>query len=122
MPLARLLLVLLILLQSGLAGLRAHAHPDCAAHAVPHAHTGHLLDLLGAPDDDADGEGDHDADALDLSAALPPAPTVDTAAAGDLTPPPAGLFVEAPAVRVPADPPPLASGRPRHLTFCVLTI
>jgi hypothetical protein len=123
MPLARLLLVLLILLQSGLAAARVHAHVGCDAHtASPHVHTGHLLDLFDAPDHDEDEDGG--TDAIDLSAALAPAaPAADMTAPVDLGLVPAVLLTEPSAFRAPAEKPPRpTSGLPRHRAFCVLII
>ena len=75
MPHCRLLLVAIVLLQAGLAAARVHSHPGCdAPAALPHVHTCQLIDLFDAPGHDRDEESDHDADRIDLSDALAPAP------------------------------------------------
>jgi len=126
MPNCRLLLVLLVLLQAGLAALRVHAHPDCDTHtATPHVHACQLLDIFGAPDHDHDEESDHDADLIDLSDALAPASPAADLTAVDFAPATAGVMVEAFAGRTTSvGLPPATAGPPRplYLTFCTLTI
>lgn len=124
-PALRLLLILVVLLQSGLAAARVHAHPDCHTHTTPHVHTGDLIDLF-APDHDHDHDGDeHDADAVDLSDALAPAQPAADLTAVALAPASADVWAEAVTVGAfPVGLPPATAGpsRPLYLTFCQLTI
>jgi hypothetical protein len=130
-PPARLL-ILLVLLQSGVAAGHAHDHHGHAAGpghpGVPHAHARHLLDLLpfdAGDEDDHDTNGGHDEDALYLPALtvagwlpaadavgldLPPAsPDPVPAGVADTLPFPLGL------------PPPTAGPPPPlYLTLCCL--
>lgn len=120
----RLFLVSVVLLQSGLAAARVHAHSDCHTHTTaPHVHTGDLIDLF-APDHEHDGD-EHDADAIDLSDALAPAQPVADLTAVALAPASADLRAEAVATRAfPIGLPHTTAGpsRPLYLTFCTLTI
>ena len=125
MTIRRLLPVFLVLLQSGLVAAHAHAHPHLANHAqTPHLHIHDLLALIVPVQAD---EGDHDADAVDLSdvtvSAAPP-PAVDAVASdaipADLRP----AFAGSVEPLFPVGLPPATAGprRPRYLTFCTLTI
>ena len=127
MRLCRLFLVILVLLQSGLAVGHVHAHPGRAAHTkTPHLHACELLELFTpASHHEHDGEEDHDADAVDLSnvivSAAPPAPEL----LGDLVSVEFGAALEAPADHpLPLGLPPSTAGpqRPLYLVLCTLTI
>ncbi len=128
MMLRRLLPVLLVLLQSGLAAGRAHhGEPGCAE--APQFHASAILDHLAPEDQDSDEhqDADHDSDAIDLSGVMvsttPPVLSADAFALAplcgvatadrftDATPTPLGL-------------PPATAGpsTPRYITFCTLTI
>ena len=127
MRLRRLLSVLLVLLQSGLAAAHAHAHPGHDAHTeAPHLHACELLERFTPAHHHDEGEGEHDADAVDLSdvivSAAPPAPEL---VAVDLTPVEHSAAFEATADHpFPLGLPPSTAGpqRPLYLTFCTLTI
>lgn len=130
MTIRRLIPVLLVLLQSGLAAGHAHAHPDLAGHSdAPHLHAPDLLDLFLPDHADHDHDGDdHDADAVDLSdltVAPAPPPVFDTIAC-DLAPVDAGLSVAGcfgpPPAPLGLPPPTAGPSTPRYITFCTLTI
>jgi len=126
MTLRRLLPVLLVLLQSGLAAGRAREPGSADA---PHFHAGALLDTFTPEGGDSDEhkDADHDADAVDLSGGMastaPPvagtdamalAPLCFAAAADRFTDAPPALLGLPPATAGPPD--------PRYITFCTLTI
>lgn len=127
MRLRRLFPVFLVLLQSGLAAAHAHAHTDRLTHTdVPHLHMCELVELFTATDHEHAGEGDHDADAVDLSDVITPAaPPAPELAAVDRAPVEASAAVEVTAEHpFPLGLPPSTAG-PRHplyLTLCTLTI
>ncbi|MBN9120107.1 MAG: hypothetical protein J0I06_13235 [Planctomycetes bacterium] len=120
MPICRLFLVILVLLQSGLAVGHAHActHPGRTVRTQnPHIHACELADLFAATD--------HDADAVDLSDVPAPAPPAPGAAALDLGPVEIVAVLEVPADHsFPVGLPPSTAGpqRPLYLVLCTLTI
>lgn len=125
----RLLPVFLVLLQSGLTAARAHTHADDAGRAeAPHLHARELLDVFGpVHEEDGNHDGDHDHDALDLSAVMASAaPPTTERAAPDLASVEARPAVEAVSDRrsFPVGLPPSTAGphRPLYLTLCTLTI
>lgn len=128
MLMGRLLSILLVLLQSGLAVAHAHSHPNLRAHTqVPHLHACELLELFTSAHHHERGEGeDHDADAVDLSDVIASAaPTAADSVAVDLTPVETGAVVEVTAVYpFPLGLPPSTAGpqRPLYLVLCTLTI
>jgi hypothetical protein len=130
MLIRRLLPVLLVLLQSGLAAAHGHSHPNCDRHPdTPHIHLCELLALVTDADHKShDGsEDDHDSDAVELSdvlsAAAPPSVEFLTL---DLS-----SVAVGPPVPVSADPAPFPIGLPPstagpqpplYITHCSLTI
>lgn len=132
MPIRRLFLVFLVLLQMGLAAGHAHAHANLAAHTdVPHFHAHDLLDLFAPDHDDHEHDGDdHDADAVDLTdltrvSAPPPAIDADALvlalAPVDAGPEFANFLASSPAL-LGLPPPTAGPSAPRYITFCTLTI
>ena len=129
MTLRRLLPVLLVLLQSGLAAGRAHHHTgESGCSEVPHFHAHALLDHLVPDDHDADhDDADHDSDAVDLSGAMvstaPPVVGADAFALAPLaTVPTADRFTDAPPAPLGLPPSTAGPSAPRYITFCALTI
>ena len=126
----KLLLLILVLLQSGLAAGYAHAH-SCSTHRQfhhtesPHVHAHQLLDLLADGEQTDDHHDEHDSDAFAVSDLT-------------ITPPPSEQSVsdcDSPAVPTPgtlagfADRSPFLIGlppsiagppSPLYLTFCTL--
>ena len=128
MSIRRLLPVLLVLLQSGLAAGHAHHPGRSGSAAAPHFHARAVLDHLMPEDGDHDGD-DHDADAVDLSGAMvstpPPVPGTDALvlALAPLGPMPAADRVtDAPPAPLGLPPPTAGPSAPRYITFCTLTI
>ncbi len=133
MTIRRVLPVLLVLLQSGLAVGHAHAHANLAAHTdVPHFHAHELLDLFVPDHDDHEHDGDdHDADAVDLSdlsvAPVPP-PAFDAVVALELDlslvdmGPAFANFLDSSPTPLGLPPPTAGPFAPLYITFCTLTI
>ena len=126
MTLRRLLPVLLVLLQSGLAAGHAHHPGEPGCTDAPHFHAHALLDYLMPEDGDHDGD-DHDADAVDLSGAMvstaPPVVGADALALAPIaTVPTADRFTAAPPARLGLPPSTAGPPIPRYITFCTLTI
>ena len=126
MTLRRLLPVLLVMLQSGLAAGRAHHLGEPGCTEAPHFHAHALLDHL-LPDDGDRDAADHDSDAVDLSGAIvstaPPVVGADLLALAPLaTGPTADRFTDAPPARLGLPPSTAGPPVPRYITFCTLTI
>ena len=124
MSIRRLLPVLLVLLQSGLAAGHAHHPGRSGSAAAPHFHARAVLDHLMPEDGDHD---DADHDAVDLSGAMvstpPPVPGADALALAPLGPVPAADRVtDAPPAPLGLPPPTAGPSAPRYITFCTLTI
>ena len=127
MTIRRLLPVLLVLLQSGLAAGRAHHADESGCAEAPHFHARALLDHVTPEDGDDHDDADHDSDAIDLSNVMvstaPPVLGADALAIASL-----GLvsaadrFANAPSA--PLGLPPATAGppAPRYITFCTLTL
>lgn len=130
MTIRRLIPVFLVLLQSGLTAAHAHAHArpsslNCST--VPHLHACELLELVTPAHDHEDRDGDHDADAVDLSDLMTsPAPQSLAPIAPDLAPADAGPVFEAAvgSLAFPRGLPPSTAGPllPLYLAHCSLTI
>ena len=128
MSIRRLLPVLLVLLQSGLAAGHAHHPGRSGSAAAPHFHARAVLDHLMPEDGDHDGD-DHDADAVDLSGAMvstpPPVPGADALALA-LAPLGAGTafanFLDSSPAPLGRPPPTAGPSAPRYITYRTHTI
>ncbi|MCE9562049.1 MAG: hypothetical protein K8U57_08335 [Planctomycetes bacterium] len=126
---SRLLLLFLVLLQSGLAAGHAHDHV-CSANREfhpdsPHVHAHQLLDFLALDTDDQRSEDseEHESDAFEVSALTTPGPqSSPEVTAADLPEITVPGTVAASTVAAPflIGLPPSIAGPPRplYLTFC----
>ena len=127
MIVVRCLLVLLVALQTGVAGGRAHG-ATCAGTAnsgTAHVHAHQLLDLLDAEDGaEPEHDQDHDADAIEVTALLvgqPATSSIDAEVPLCLWPALVVVAQPAPHALHLLGLPPATAGpphQPLYLTFC----
>lgn len=126
MKVVRCLLVVLVALQTGVAGGRAHA-VTCAGMTVSeaaHLHAHQFLDLLDAENEgEPEREQDHDADTIEVTALLAAQASVnsvDVDAPACLFAPFVVSYPDQPAPHLLGLPPATAGPprRPLYLTFC----